>query len=188
MWSYHNHEFEENAMKELRLSLVLTLTCAGLLLVGTAAKADSLLFTLDPSYQSCLEGQILSFDVNITNDSSDTVYLNGDFSYVDLPLTLNDEFFYANAPLSLDPGGSSGDFELLTVTIPLGTPVGLYTGYFQIDGGGGSSDDYLLGSADFDINTNNIVPEPSSYLLFGTGLAVLAGIFRRRLIQSPAQH
>ena len=176
-------------MKELRLSLVLALTCAGLLLVGTAAKADPITYcslALDSPYQSGLEGQTLRFDVNITNDSSDTVYLNGDFSYVDLPLTLNDEFFYANAPLSLDPGGSSGDFELLTVTIPLGTPVGLYTGYFQIDGGGGSSDDYLLGSADFDIDV--VVPEPSSYLLFGTGLAVLAGIIRRRLIQSPAQH
>jgi hypothetical protein len=162
-----------------------------LLLVGTAAKADPLSLTFDSSYQSGLEGQTLTFDVNITNDSSDTVYLNGDFSYVDSPLTLNDEF-NVNAPLSLDPGGSSVDFELLTVTIPLGTPVDLYTGYFQIYGGGGSSEDYLLGSADFDINVtpepSSVVPEPSSYLLFGTGLAVLAGIFRRRLIQSPAQH
>jgi hypothetical protein len=155
-----------------------------LLLVGTTAKADTLSLTLDSPYQTGIEGQTLTFDVNITNDSSDMVYLNGDFYYVDSPLTVNSEF-NDNAPLFLLPGDSSGDFELFTVTIPLGTPVGLYAGYVQIKGGGGSSDDYVLGSADFDIN---VVPEPSSYLLFGTGLAVLAGIFRRRLIQSPAQH
>jgi hypothetical protein len=171
-------------MKGLRLSLAVSLSIVGFLLAGTAAKADPLSITLDLPYQSGYEGQTLTFDAVITNNSSDTVYLNGDSSYVDPPLTLDDTGFWNNSPLSLDPGDSSLDIELFTVTIPIGTPVAFYTGYFQIYGGG-PSDDNLMGTADFDIN---VLPEPSSYLLFGTGLAVLALTFRRRLIQSPAQH
>lgn len=178
-------------MKSHRSSLVLSLIMVGCLLTGTVAKAGTLSLNLVTPYQSGDPGQTLTFDVNITNNSSDTVFLNTDFYYVDSPLALDDgqldnTGFWTNAPLLLGTGDSSGDFELFTVTIPLGTPAGLYTGFFAIYGDdGGSSVDSLLGTAYFDIN---VLPEPSSLVLFVSGLAVLAGIFRRRLIRVPARY
>ena len=162
--------------------MVLSLTVAVFMLAGRAAKADPLLLNFDSPYQSGVIGQTLTYDVTITNNTSYTVYLNADSPSLDT-LILNDEFD-ANAPLSLGSRESSGDLELFTVFIPFGTPSGLYTGTFEILG---SSDpaDYtsVAGSTTFYVNvlsSDNVVPEPSSYLLFGSGLAWLAGAFRRR--------
>ena len=74
------------------------------------------------------------------------------------------------------PSSSSGDFELFTVDIPNGTPVGLYAGSFEILGGG-PSDQNVVGTATFDVQ---ITPEPGSLLLLATGLFALGVMARRK--------
>jgi hypothetical protein len=147
-----------------------------LLLVGTA-KADSLTITLASPYQIG-PGPVFEFDATVTNDSSKTVYLNGYFTFVNPALTL-DATPYESFPLTLGAGDSYTGL-LFDVDVPSGTPLGLYTGYFDITGGHyNSSEQYTMGTAYFDIQ---VTPEPSSLLLLASGLAGLAGIFRRRLI------
>jgi hypothetical protein len=54
---------------------------------------------------------------------------------------------------------------------------GAYTGYFEILGGHyNSGEAYTLGTADFEVY---VTPEPSSFLLLGTGLLAL-GVFAGR--------
>jgi len=168
----------------------------------TAARADSALsFTLLELNQSGYPGNQLAFSATVANPSDSTVvmYLNSDSFNLDSPLIIDDSP-YSNFPLSLNPGDLYTDV-LFNVDIPLGASPGLYQGYFSILGeidpvgteNGGATD--TLATVDFSVNVNNasvgegnLTPEPSSLVLLLTGMAVLAGIFRRRLILSPALH
>jgi hypothetical protein len=111
-------------------------------------------------------------------DPTNTIYLNADSNNVDSPLTVDDSGFFNNAPFSLAPSSSSGDFELFTVDIPNGTPVGLYTGSFEILGGG-PSDQNVVGTATFDVE---ITPDPGTLLLLGTGLLALGFLAERKAL------
>ncbi len=165
-------------MKRFTNLLVFPVVVVGLLLAGASARADTITISLDSQYQSG-PGSVFTFFGTLTNTGSDTVYLNGYTPVLDAGLVLDGNPFFANAPLSLDPGQSTADIELFTITVP---PYGLgsnfYAGTFEILGGG-PSDDSLLGSADFNIN---VTPEPTSLVLLLTGMAGLAGALRRKLI------
>jgi len=175
---------EEN-MKGLKSLLVSSLTIAGLLLAGAAAKADPVTITFTSvAFQSGSGGETLTFDVNVTNNVPVEWDFNSDslnISSAGGGLVVNDEF-NANAPFTLGAGDSAA-FEAFTIFIPNGTASGLYEGSYEILGGLTSSDpnftdSALLGSADFDVN---VTPEPSSFLLMGSGLLALAGAARRRI-------
>ena len=162
-------------------TFVLSLMSVTFMLAGAAAKADTLTLTLFSPYQNSGAGNALTFDATVTNNSSETVYLNGDSPSVAQPLTVDDSPYNNNFPLTL-AAGNSFTGELFDLDIPNGTPLGLYTGAFEITGGFGSSDQNVLGAANFNVN---VTPEPPSFVLLATGLMCgLAGIqmHRRRLM------
>jgi|CZKF01.1.fsa_nt_gi hypothetical protein len=181
-------------MKSIRLSLILFLTIAGCLLTVKEAKADSTLsFSLLEPNQSGDPGDVLTFSATVANpsDSAVVMYLNSDSFNLDSPLIMDDSPYNNNPDFWVLNPGDSYTGVLFNVDIPSDTSPGAYMGSFfilgEIDpvGTGNSGATNTLASADFDIT---VTPEPSSYLLFGTGLAVLAGAFRRRLVHLPALH
>jgi hypothetical protein len=167
-------------MKISKNLLLLSLAAVAFLLAGTAAKADQLSITLDSPFQNTgTLGGTLTFTATVTNtDPTNTIYLNSESFNLDAPLTLDASGFWTNSPLSLGPLASSGDFELFTVDVPFGAPVGLYAGTFEILGGDPSDVTNVIGSVNFNVN---VVPEPSSLSLAGIGIVGLIGTLRRKI-------
>lgn len=174
----------EEKMKSLKNVLLPSLAIAAFLMTGAAAKADPLTITFDSPYQRGYGGETLTFSANVTNtDAVNTIDLNS-YSYnLASPLGLDgNDYFLVYAPLWLDPSSSSGDFEMFTVFIQLGTPLGLYSGSFEILGGiDPTGDQDEVGTANFDVEVY-ATPEPGSYLLFATGLLALGFLARRKLL------
>jgi len=171
----------EMKMKKLRSLLILSLTIAGFLLAGTAAKADTIL-TLDPAsvyqYQAG-PGGVFIFDAAVTNNQPFVVFLNGDSPTVDAGLTLDDSPFFNTWPLFLAPGDTYTG-ELFSVTAPAwGLGSNFYTGSFTLQGGidGNASDN--LATVTFDIQ---VTPEPSTFLLFGGGVLTFGILTGRKLM------
>jgi hypothetical protein len=176
-------------MKTLLCTLVLAT-------LGTAvAQADTFTITFDQPNQTIVAGQTIEVFGTITNNSSDTIYLNSDdITLNGASFTLNDQF--SNTPFFLTPSGqlgsSSGDIELFDITAssPLVDSLGKYTGTYDLvggnDGGNFTAQD-LLGTSNFSVSTEAAVapvPEPSSiYLMLGglsTALFPLAKKLRAR--------
>lgn len=170
-------------MKSLRKLAVISLTSMGLMLTAAVAKADPLSLTFASPDPNAAAGQTISFDATVTDIGSTVVYLNGDDLIASGSLLLDDSPFLNNFPISMNPGNSDTD-ELFTVTVPLGTPIGFYSGSFTIIGGSDGNAQNAVGSADFGVNVSgNATPEPSSLVLLLTGVAGIAGTLRRRLIR-----
>jgi hypothetical protein len=167
----------EDYMERFRSLLAPSLAIACLLAAGTAAKADSLTIALTEAFQSGLSGDVIAFDATVTNTSSATENLNGDSFNVDAPLNVDDSPFDNTSvwPLTLGAGDSVTGL-LFNVDIPVDTPLGLYSGTFDITGGHYSTDEeFVIGSANFDVE---VTPEPPTWELMALalmGLLVLSG-------------
>jgi hypothetical protein len=158
---------------------------AGFLLSVPAAFADTVSLTLATSgicspYVCGTTGSTVSVTATVAAPSTNAadVYLNSDDFTVDSPLSFDDSPFY-NFPLYLTPGQSYTDV-LFNITIPESAIPGYYSGYFDILGGpdGGTLD--LLAAVPF---TVDVTPEPSSFLLFGSGIVgILTAVKRRMMI------
>jgi type 1 fimbria pilin len=146
---------------------------AALLMLAPALRADGVDVSITPV--SGLAGSSVEVVGTVTNNTSSTVFLNGDtFSVTGPDLSLDDTDFFSNAPFSLDPSQSSGPFDIFTIDIgALATPGVISPNFFSILGGsdGGASD--VIGTVMFDVTVQGTapVPEPSELLLLLFGIA-----------------
>jgi hypothetical protein len=171
----------EKNMKNLKSTWVTLFVGSSILLASALAKADSYTLTLSSPVQTGELGDLLEFDATFTNNTLSTVYLNTDSFNVDAPLTLDDTAFLTT--FAYDP--STGDYDvgpgdsfaglLFTVTIPSVpvTPLGLYSGSFEIYGGDASDVSDVIGSANFDVE---VTPEPPTWELMALALMGLLGM------------
>jgi hypothetical protein len=178
----------EIQMKSLRSLPVLSLTIMGFLLAVTAAKADTFLFSVDSSLQYAVAGDTLTYDASVTNlDPVNEVWLNSvQFTSLDPPLTDDTDPFLNNFPLTLSFARGTFYGEMFDITVPVGTAPGDYVGWVEVLGGVNSDSMDVLGSpqsitVDVMAGAPSPAPEPSTFLLLLTGMAGLAGTFRRRL-------
>ena len=163
---------------KLTLALMTLALAAGLLSSPPAAYAGTVSLTLTSSMEYGAPGSTETFDATVSapGTNSADVFLNSDSFTVSFPLTLDDTDYFFNFPLSLSPGQSFSD-ALFTVSIPASAFSGYYTGFFDILGGATNSSSDLLASAPF---TVFVTPEPSSFLLFGAGIASLVAAIKLR--------
>ncbi len=150
-----------------------------------SASADTITITLDSPALSGSPGDELQIFGTLTNTSADPVYLNADnFNLVGFDLSsIDDSPFWNNAPPSLDGGGTSGDIELLDISIPGSFTPGSYDGTFQVLGGVDGNAQDILGTANFTAQVTgptSAVPEPSSVVLLGAAFLGSCWFRRRR--------
>lgn len=139
--------------------------------------------TLTLSPISGSSGNVVTVDGTITNNTTDTVYLNGeDFTFGSMVFAKGDTIdFFLNAPISLAPDSSFGLIALFTFQIAPGTSNDAYSGNFLDIIGGTSPSDFtdVLASSEFSVNVT-ATPEPGTLVLLITGLLPITALLRRR--------
>lgn len=154
-------------------------------LCALPALADTVSLTLTNSTISTSAGTTVAYYGTFfapgTNGA--TIYLNGDSGNVSSPLTFDDTPIFNDEPQGLTPGQTITE-ELFTVAAAAGTASGSYMGSFTIQGGAiaNNSDDDLA-SVNFTTAiapAATVTPEPSTWLLLGTGALGIGIMLRRR--------
>ncbi len=148
-------------------------------LLSKAAHADTLTLTLNtPSSVTTQGGGEVDYYGTIAAAATNTgtEYLNGDSYSIGAPFTFSDSGYIDNAPFFLTAGQSYTGL-LFDVVVPANSAVGAYTGTFSILGGSAASATDVTATADF---TTAVTPEPSTWLLLGTGVLGTGLILRRR--------
>jgi PEP-CTERM motif len=167
--------------RQIRTLAMLIVVMSLVAVLPIPAHADGITLTLSPV--SGCSGTTVTVDGTITNNSSNTVYLNSESFTLPSPLINGDTTdFFLNAPLSLAPDTNSGLIALFAFQIAPGTPQGVYLGNFlDIIGGGPSDFTDVLASSEFAVTAT---PEPATLPLFGTAV-LIAGAFVLRRKRTP---
>jgi hypothetical protein len=156
---------------------------AALTLAIFPAGADVLTFDLMSSSRSASAGTstTLEFTGTLSNPTSAVVFLNGDGSFLDQSLTLDDSPFLTFAPLSLAAGATYAGAFFDVVVYP-STPPGSYAGTFTIQGGANDGAFDNLATADFTVNVTGtvgtVVPEPGFFAVLFLALAMVLTLHR----------
>ncbi len=159
--------------------------CLSVCLSSQAALADSVSLTLNsPSSVSPQTGGTLDYIGTIAAASTNTgdEYINGDAYSIGAPFTVNDSGFYSNFPGFLTPGQTvTGLF--FDIVVPADSAIGTYTGSFTLLGGSTAIAADSLATASF---SAAVTPEPSTWLLLGTGVLGAGVLLRRRNTSATA--
>ena len=133
-------------------------------------------------------GDTVQFLASLTNlSTTDTIYFNS-ISATGVSADLDFEIvpFFLNAPLFLDPGESSGQFEIFDVAIDPAAAPGDYPGNtISLLGGtdGGALDDLADSVVEVDVEgSQTTAPEPSSWILATGGIGLF--VFRTRSVRT----
>ena len=176
-------------MKTKLNQLVFALSVLAVVALAPAiVKADPVLFNLQDSVMVSAGGSA-TLTGSISNGGPPRVWLTSwTFTFSNPLLTANDAALVSGLPLFLDSMQSYGPAAFFDVVAGAGLAPGLYTGSISIFGGDNEGDENIEYTQRFDINVvggQNPIPEPTTMLLLGSGLAGAAALRRRRRQAKP---
>lgn len=175
-------------MKTKLKQLVFALSVLAVVALAPAiVKADPVLFALQDSVTVSAGGSA-TLNGSISNGGPPRVWLTSwSFTFSNPLLSANDAAL-SGLPLFLDSMQSYGPVAFFDVVAAAGLAPGLYTGSISIFGGDNEGDEDVDYTQEFTINVvggQNPIPEPTTMLLLGSGLAGAAALRRRRRQAKP---
>jgi hypothetical protein len=180
---------------KLKQLIMTAVALATLMYMQAVTQADPLVFVNSPPVVVAGQGTTVLFSITISNSGPGLLTITGadfgGFSLISNPLVSDPGLqpdilpFFNNFVLN-DPDFSQGESRsgvALSLTVGPNVAFGAYLGQFTIFYDGATGPDQQV-SQDF---TVNVIPEPTTMLLFGTGLAGAAGAKLRKRWRAKTQ-